>query len=100
MKWTSDDIKLVERFIEIKNKGFYCDGRQLTEVYNRVLEKRAAPTNCGSCIRNRINELEMALNSFKAAIAKEDKTNATGGQELASMDVVETDKPTRGRKKK
>lgn len=65
MKWTSDDIKMVEKFIEIKNKGYYCDGGQLTEIYNRVLEKRVNPTNCGSCIRQRINELEAALNRFK-----------------------------------
>lgn len=65
MKWTSDDVKMVEKFIEIKNKGYYCDGGQLTEVYNRVLAKRVNPTNCGSCIRQRINELEEALNRFK-----------------------------------
>lgn len=65
MNWTSEDVRMVEKFIEIKNKGFYCDGTQLTQVYNRVLDKRAAPTNCGSCIRGRINELEGALNQFK-----------------------------------
>lgn len=65
MNWTSDDVRMVEKFIEIKNKGYYCDGTQLTEVYNRVLDKRATPTNCGSCIRGRINELEDALNRFK-----------------------------------
>ena len=63
--WTSEDVKLVEKFIEIRNKGFYCDGGQLTEVYNRVLNKRVASTSCGSCIRARINELEGALNTFK-----------------------------------
>ena len=65
MNWTSDDVRMVEKFIEIKNKGYYCDGTQLTQVYNRVLDKRVAPTNCGSCIRGRINELEDALNRFK-----------------------------------
>ena len=65
MNWTSDDISLVEKFIDIKNKGYYCDGRQLTEVYNRVLSKNVNPTNCGSCIRQRINELEEALNRFR-----------------------------------
>jgi len=63
--FTNDDVKLVEKFIEIKNKGFYCDGTQLTEVYNRVLHKSVNPTNCGSCLRQRVNELEQALNSFK-----------------------------------
>lgn len=65
MNWTDEDVKLVEKFIDIKNKGYYCDGRQLTEVYNRVLSKNVNPTNCGSCIRQRINELEEALNRFK-----------------------------------
>ena len=65
MKWTSDDVRMVEKFIEIKNRGLYCDGGQLTEVYNRVLDRKVNPTNCGSCIRQRINELEAALNKFK-----------------------------------
>lgn len=65
MNWTNEDVLLVEKFIDIKNKGFYCDGGQLTEVYNRVLEKRVSPTNCGSCIRQRVTELEAALNQFK-----------------------------------
>ena len=63
--WTSEDVRLVEKFIEIRNRGFYCDGGQLTEVYNRVLNKRAASTSCGSCLRQRVTELEGALNHFK-----------------------------------
>lgn len=65
MKWTNDDIKMVEKFIDIKNRGYYVDGKQLTEVYNRVLEKNANVTNCGSCLRQRTQELENALNQFK-----------------------------------
>ena len=68
MKWTSEDVQMVEKFIDIRNKGFYCDGGQLTEVYNRVLEKSAPPTNCGSCMRQRISELEMALTQFKKTL--------------------------------
>ena len=74
MKWTSEDIKFVEKAIEIKNKGYYLDGGQLTEVYNRVLEKRATPTNCGSCIRQRVTELEAALNQFKKMNEKVEET--------------------------
>lgn len=67
MKFTKEDIELIEKFIEIKNKGYYCDGKQLTEVYNRVLEKNVNITNCGSCLRGRVQELENALNKFKIA---------------------------------
>jgi hypothetical protein len=73
MKWTNDDVKMVEKFLEIRNKGYYCDGGQLTEVYNRVLEKNAPTTNCGSCMRARIAELETALNSFKKTLEVEVK---------------------------
>lgn len=79
MRFTSDDVTMVEKFIEIKNRGFYCDGGQLTEVYNRVLEKNVPPTNCGSCMRARISELETALNSFKKTleVKEEPKTKIT-----------------------
>ena len=73
MKFTNEDIELIEKFIDIRNRGYYADGAQLTEVYNRVLEKRVNPTNCGSCIRQRINELEEALNRFKRQIALEEE---------------------------
>lgn len=73
MKWNNEDVELVEKFIDIRNRGYYADGTQLTEVYNRVLEKRVNPTNCGSCIRTRINELEEALNRFKRQIALEEE---------------------------
>lgn len=73
MKWTSEDIELVEKFIDIKNKGYYCDGGQLTVVYNRVLEKNVPPTNCGSCMRQRISELETALTAFKKTLEVNNK---------------------------
>lgn len=79
MKWTSEDVELVEKFIQIRNKGYYANGSELTEVYNRVLEKNVPPTNCGSCIRARITELETALQSFKktmAVNAKEEENKA------------------------
>lgn len=63
---TEEDIKLIEKFIEIRNRGYYADGGQVTDVYNRVLNKNLRPSNCGSCIRQRINELEAALKAYKA----------------------------------
>ena len=85
MKWNNEDVVLVEKFIDIKNRGYYCDGGQLTEVYNRVLEK-SAPTSCGSCMRARISELETALNQFKKTLEVNEeehpkKTNKTKKKE-------------------
>lgn len=65
--FSEEDIKFVEKAIELKNKGYYIDSTQLTEHYNRILDKRVNNTSCGSCIRQRITELEAALNTFKQA---------------------------------
>lgn len=65
MKFTKDDVKLIEKLIKIKNAGYYASGNEVTDVYNRVLEKRVASTGCGACIRQRVCELENALNAFK-----------------------------------
>lgn len=74
MKFTDEDVKLIEKFIEIRNRGYYADSAQLNDVYNRVLEKNVAPTSCGSCMRARISELETALNQFKKTLeVKEDE---------------------------
>ena len=67
---SDEDIKKIEQFIEIKNKNFYVDSKQLQDVYNRVLNTNLSPTNCGSCIRKRVEALEQALNQFKKEQAK------------------------------
>ena len=91
--FTEDDIKFVEKAIEVKNKGWYMDGAQLTQVYNRVLNKRANPTSCGSCIRQRICELETALNSFKQKMANE-AIKSEISYPVEASDSVSSDEPT------
>lgn len=91
--FSQEDIKLVERFIEIKNKGYYADGGQVTAAYNRILHKNANVTNCGSCLRGRVQEMENALNHFKAQIKaqealKEEKVdNVTPEENKASEEA-------------
>lgn len=65
MKFTKDNVKKIERFIEIKNRGYYANGNELQAVYNEVFEVNKPATNCGSCIRQRIQELENVLRAFK-----------------------------------
>lgn len=82
--FTDDDIKFVERAIELKNKGYYIDGNQLTEVYNRILNKRVNTTSCGSCLRQRISELEGALNHYKANEAISSPSDSVSDTEVDS----------------
>lgn len=86
MKWSKEDIELVEKFIEIKNKGYYCDGKQLTEVYNRVLEKNVNVTNCGTCLRGRVSELEAALRYFKEMCKKQEEAEIKDEQATVKED--------------
>ena len=83
MKWTNEDVKLVEKFIDIKDRGYYVEGYELTQVYNRVLEKNVQPTNCGSCLRQRINELQVALQQFKKSI----EVNSEASEEVSDDKV-------------
>lgn len=91
MIWNKEDIEKVEKFIEIRNKGFYCDGAQLTEVYNRVLEKHVNVTNCGSCLRQRVNELAEALERFKklSEASKPDEPITTPEEENKELTEAE-----------
>lgn len=99
MKWSKEDIELVEKFIEIKNKGYYCDGAQLTQVYNRVLEKNVNVTNCGTCLRVRVGELEAALNQFKALSEKTKQEEVNNDTPEQNNEPVEQKKRV-GRPKK
>ena len=109
--FTEDDIKFVEKAVELKNKGYYIDGNQLTEVYNRILNKRVNTTSCGSCLRQRISELEGALNHYKAkeaisrgndSVPEEEPRPSKGleGNEVALPTVTKEDKNKSIRKKK
>ena len=79
--WTSDDIKLVEKFIEISRKGFYVSGQELTSAYNRILHKNRGVTNCGACLKQMVSELELELNRFKEKISKAEPQANEGEKE-------------------
>lgn len=63
--FNKETIELTKKFIEIKNRGLYCSGEQLAKVYNEVLHKNHKTTNCSSCMRAMISELEGALRHFE-----------------------------------
>lgn len=73
--FTKEDIELVEKLIRIKNSGYYASGEEVTKIYNRILNRNVNVTNCGSCLRGRIQEMEDALNHFKAKIKAQEALN-------------------------
>ena len=89
--WTKEDIELVEKFIEIRNRGYYVSGEQLTSAYNRILHKNVNPTNCSSCLRQRVNELAEALERFKrlSEASKPDEPITTPEEENKELTEAE-----------
>ena len=101
--WNKQDLEMVEKFIAIRNKGYYCSGTEVTDVYNRVLGKNLRPTNCGQCIRQRIQELEVALNAFKKLSEKtqtEQKTEDVTEEKVTEPENVTPEKEPKKETKK
>lgn len=101
---SEEDIVLIKKFINIKNRGYHCSGKQVTEIYNRVLNKTAKPTTCSTCIRGRIQELEKALKQYEAEEAQKKAQEALKQEEPTPIKEEEKQAPTeqkkRGRKPK
>ena len=89
MVWTEEDIEKVRKFINIKNKGHYVETHELTTVYNRVLGKHVSNTSCGSCLRQRVEELERALMRYEADKAKKEAEELAFAQDSGFSNVEE-----------
>ena len=96
-----EDIIKIKKFIEIRNRGHFCSGQDVTDVYNRVLNKNLRPSNCSSCIRQRINELEVAYKAHLKAVEalKQVEVNNVPTEDNKAYGEAEN-KPKTGRPKK
>lgn len=92
--FTKEDVELVEKFIDIRNRGYYVDGAQLTQVYNRVLHKNVNTTSCGSCLRQRVAELETALNHFKSVSSLSEASKPEEPRPSKGLEGNEVELPT------
>ena len=58
---SEEDKELIVRFKQLLDEGKRANGAQVTQCYNRVFNSKIAPTNCSSCIRQRIGKLYKKL---------------------------------------
>lgn len=86
---SNEDIELIRKFEELKKKGYYADGSQVTQVYNRIFNLNLSSTSCGSCIRQRIQQMVDALNNFEKLCKKDEE----------SVETNEADNNATGKKK-
>ena len=62
---TADDIKLAERMQEARQKGLYFESRAVTSLYNKLYHTNLTATNCGSCLRKRIDGIWKKIQELK-----------------------------------
>ena len=61
---TNEDVEQIKKFKQIRDKGYYVSGADVTKLYNKVLHQNVEVTNCSSCIRRRIGELVHIMDTF------------------------------------
>lgn len=89
---SKEDAQMIRKFEEILSKGYYANGGEVTELYNRVLEKRVASTNCGSCLKIRIQELVAALNKFEEQSKHDEVDNSSEEENKANREAGKAQK--------
>lgn len=69
---TSDDIKKVRAFVDIKNRGMVASSVEVTTLYNKLTNAYHANTTCSTCIRQRIEQMEKIVNDYLAQVKVEE----------------------------
>lgn len=94
---SNEDIALIDKLHDVAQKGWYADSMTVTNLYNKVLQKHEANTNCGSCIRRRIMELWATKEAIIKKLTEEQKEADQSDVQTTENNAAE--KPTEGKKK-
>lgn len=86
MTISKEDRELIRKFDDIRQHGYYINSTHLQSVYNRVFDRNMQATNCGTCLRKRVQDLVNALNKLEAAEAKEAEKNKEREKEEETKD--------------
>lgn len=97
-----DDIAHIKHLVERKNKGLLVNSQEVTDLYNKILEKSVSNTTCSSCVRRRIQELQDHLEKYeKECLTKLIDTIEEVFEEVKDddKDEIREQKNKRGRKR-
>ena len=92
---STEDIELIRKFEDLSAHGYYVNSQQVTDAYNRILNKNVGNTTCGSCIKHRIAELvmvrnryelELELNSYEKQAAQSGLTTSQLSDEIKAIE--------------
>lgn len=93
MEISKEDRELIRKFDEIRQRGYYASGQEVTNLHNKVLGTHLNSTNCSSCIRIRIQALVDALNKLERQEALEAEKKAEENKaKMAAVRAAKTKK--------
>ena len=73
---TDSNMEKIRKFKHMLSSSYYADGGEVTEVYNEVFGRHERPTNCGTCIRQRMVQLVGAMEAIERRLEEvESKAN-------------------------
>ena len=61
---TETEIKEIENMWSARQRGLYYNTEKVTNMYNKLLNANLTPSNCGSCIRKRIDAIWSKYNQM------------------------------------
>ena len=70
---TAEQIAQIKDYEMKMNHGYTVRGSEVTALYNEVLGKNVASTNCGSCLRRRVQEMVAAMHQYLNELAKQEE---------------------------
>lgn len=93
---------MIDKLNDIMQKGYYADGKQVTDLYNKVIQPASplASTNCSACVRRRISDLVEWKRKFERKLELEKKASETLKQEDPTPVKEEENKAVRTKKNK
>ena len=95
----SEDIQMMEAFIDIIKRGRYISGGDVTSLHIKIFNRNLRVTNCATCIKGRYNDLKRAYDAFVEEItASKPEVTQEPTQEVKEPQIE--DKPVKKTKKK
>lgn len=106
LHFTDENIYKIEKWQEYIAKGHFGDSKDITNTYNEVFKdvytKPQAYTSCGSCLRNRCNQMYAALKDWReynASKAPQTEENPEVKESITEEEKVAVEAPKKRKKK-
>lgn len=97
---TAEQIEKIKDYEMKMNHGYTVRGSEVTALYNEVLNKNVASTNCGSCLRRRVQEMVAAMHKYLQELQKQEEQKVEEFTAVVEPEPQPEPKPKKVKKSK